>query len=208
MNCQNHKPREEFAAAHTRSGPILGQWTGCDAAGLRMRCGNRFPQFETDTAGPVPIEEKTGVESTEGPDANHVEEAFLEWVCLEIFSDRIPCGEQFTTAHGSFWTNSASELAAGWGDSGSSAVPLRECRGGGNESIALIPVRSGDQTLGFLQFMSRRPDSFNQEDIAFLERLADGFAIALAKMQAEEEGLRLAAAVEAGSRKLHPRRRG
>ena len=54
------------------------------------------------------------------------------------------------------------------------------------ESLAQIPLRSGETTLGFLQFGDRRKGFFTPELIAKFERVAGHVAVALAQHLAEE----------------------
>ncbi|MCE5244605.1 MAG: PAS domain S-box protein, partial [Desulfobacteraceae bacterium] len=168
----------------------LKDWAGCDAAALRMPCSPYFPHFDAD-APPQGLDEEGGVplqaEPVGEPGPNHAGGAFLDSICSDVLAGRFDPDNPLFTRHGSFWTGRASGLPAFPADSG---------RGAEHESIAVVPVRSGDQALGLLLFMRERPDRFSLEDVLFFERLADGFAVALAKTQVEEEWLQLAAAVE------------
>jgi two-component system CheB/CheR fusion protein len=61
------------------------------------------------------------------------------------------------------------------------------CNGEGYESVALIPLRMGDVTIGLLQLNDRRTDRFTADLIRFFEGLGAGIGIALGRKQAEEE---------------------
>ena len=89
------------------------------------------------------------------------------------------------TGERTFWTNSVSALLAERG--GVRRLVVRDrCKREEFESLALIPLRSGETTLGFLQFGDRRKAFFTPELIAKLERVADHVAVALAQHLAKE----------------------
>jgi signal transduction histidine kinase len=58
--------------------------------------------------------------------------------------------------------------------------------------VALIPLPAGTQRLGLLQLNDRNKGMFSPAEIALWERLAGHFAVAVAKLRAEEEAARLA----------------
>ncbi len=92
----------------------------------------------------------------------------------------------FFTKHGSFWTNSTSELLASTSESDRQARTRNRCNGEGYESVALIPLRSQGETLGLIQLNDSRKGIFTAESIALFERLCDSVALALAQRQAQE----------------------
>jgi len=60
------------------------------------------------------------------------------------------------------------------------------CYGEGYRSVALIPLRSGDETLGLLGIHDRRQGRFTEEGIAFLEGLGGTLSVGLMRLRAEE----------------------
>jgi PAS domain S-box-containing protein len=56
----------------------------------------------------------------------------------------------------------------------------------GYESLALIVLRSGEQSLGLLQLNDKRKERFSIEVITFWERMADYLDVALSKFSAQE----------------------
>jgi len=91
----------------------------------------------------------------------------------------------FFTAKGSFWTNSTSQLLANTSQADRQARTRNRCNGEGYESVALIALRHGRETIGLLQLNDRARNRFTPELIAFLERAADQIAMALAQRQAQ-----------------------
>ncbi len=60
------------------------------------------------------------------------------------------------------------------------------CSGEGFQSIALIPLKAGQQRIGLLQLNDKRAGRFTQENVHFGESLANHLAVALARFLAEE----------------------
>ena len=71
-------------------------------------------------------------------------------------------------------------------DADRQARTRNRCNGEGYESVALIPLRIGDQRLGLLQLNDHQKGRFSLETILLWERLADYLAVALSKFRAEE----------------------
>lgn len=61
------------------------------------------------------------------------------------------------------------------------------CQMFGFASVALIPLRSGRELLGFLQIADHRPELFTKEDVEFLEGIASSIGIALGRLRSHGE---------------------
>lgn len=59
----------------------------------------------------------------------------------------------------------------------------------GYQTVALIPVKSGDQIAGILQLYDHRKDLFSQEDIRFLEDIGATIGVAVKRMNKEIENI-------------------
>ena len=59
------------------------------------------------------------------------------------------------------------------------------CNGEGYESVALIPISTGNEIIGLLQLNDHRPDQFAPELIRSLETLCAAIGSALARKEAE-----------------------
>ena len=162
---------------------MLQQWSGCEAVGIRLREGDDYPYYETrgfpaefvkaekslcaiDSVGKI-IRDKTG---------NPV----LECMCGNVIQGRFDPSLPFFTSNGSFWTNSTTELLASTTEADRQARTLNRCHGKGYESVALVPLRSGDEIFGLLQFDDPQKGLFDSEKIALFERLANSLALGLA----------------------------
>jgi signal transduction histidine kinase len=108
-------------------------------------------------------------------------------MCGNVICGRSDPAKPFFTEHGSFWTNNTTELLRTTTEADRQARTRNRCNGEGYESVALLPLRLGEQRLGLVQLNDRRIGVFSAEAIASWERLADQLAVALAKFRAEEE---------------------
>jgi PAS domain S-box-containing protein len=166
------------------------QQSGCEAVGIRLHEGEDYPYYEArgfptefvlmenslcakDDAGCI-IRDSTG---------NPV----IECMCGNVICGRSDPAKPFFTEHGSFWTNNTTELLRTTTEADRQARTRNRCNGEGYESVALLPLRLGEQRLGLVQLNDRRIGVFSAEVIASWERLADHLAVALAKFRAEEE---------------------
>lgn len=163
--------------------------SGCEAIGIRLQEGDDYPYYE---AHGFPHEFVVMENSLCARDASGgaIRSAsgypLLECMCGNVISGRFDPSKPFFTPNGSFWSNCTTELLATTTETDRQARTRNRCNGAGYESVALIPLRSGDARLGLLQVNDRRPDRFTPESIARWERLAGYLAVAVAKFRAEE----------------------
>ncbi len=162
--------------------------TGCEAVGIRLREGEDFPYFETRGFGAefVELEKYLCARNEQGEVVRDATGSpLLECMCGNILCGRVDPSKPFFTGHGSFWSNCTTELLATTTDGDRQTRTRNRCNGEGYESVALVPLRVGETTLGLLQFNDRRRDRFTPETIAVLERFADHLAVGLAHRQAQ-----------------------
>ncbi|MBI4786928.1 MAG: DUF4118 domain-containing protein [Chloroflexi bacterium] len=165
------------------------QQSGCDAVGVRLRDGDDYPYFEARGFPPefVLAENQLCLRNNAGQVIRDNEGSpVLECMCGNVISGRFNPSKSFFTVHGSFWSNSTTELLATTTEADRQARTRNRCNGAGYESVALLPLRLGAQRLGLLQLNDHRKAMFSPENIGFWERLADHLAVALAKFRADE----------------------
>jgi two-component system, cell cycle sensor histidine kinase and response regulator CckA len=165
---------------------LLRDWSGCTAVGVRLKDGDDFPYYETRGFPPEFVElERTLCERDRN--GQIVRDAtgnpVLECMCGNILCGRFDPSKPFFSAHGSFWTNSTTQLLSSTTEADRQARTRNRCNGEGYESVALVPLRAGETTYGLLQFNDSRKDRFTPERITLLERLGDSLAIAIAGRQ-------------------------
>ena len=181
----NRNQTQELIQHVTR---LLQEWTGCEAVGVRLCQGEDFPYFETRGFPPefVRAENSLCAFDQEGQLLRDRHgDPVLECMCGNVIRGRFDPALPFFTAKGSFWTNSMTELLAGTSESDRQARTRNRCHGEGYESVALIPLRSGPETIGLLQLNDHGRGRFTPDLIAFLEKTADQLAIALAQRRAQ-----------------------
>ncbi|MHB9023509.1 MAG: PAS domain S-box protein [Armatimonadota bacterium] len=178
---------------------FLREWSGCEAVALRLREGDDFPYVRT-VGFPdefVAVERCLTMADADGNLARAADgTALLACMCGNVINGRTDPAQPFFTTFGSFWTNSTTELLATTTEAERQSPTRDQCRRAGYESVALIPLRSGTDTVGLVQFNDRQPGRFTREFIVALESFADKLGIAIAQRQAEEalrESTRLAA---------------
>ncbi|AFV25180.1 putative Histidine kinase [Methanolobus psychrophilus R15] len=169
---------------------LLQDWSGCEAVGVRLKEGEDYPYYYTEGFPAVFVEAENYLCSRDldnqilrDEDGNPVLECMCGNIICGHFSPQLP----FFTGHGSFWTNSTSELLASTSESDRQARTRNRCNGEGYESVALIPLRAHGVTFGLMQLNDARKGLFTEENIALFERLGDSIAIALAQRQAQKE---------------------
>ncbi|MBT0664046.1 PocR ligand-binding domain-containing protein [Geobacter pelophilus] len=172
------------------------EYSGCEAVGIRLRDGDDYPYYETRGFTPEFVESENRLcdyDETGSAVRDDNGNPLIACMCGNVICRRFDPVKPFFTANGSFWSNSTSELLASTSEADRQSRTRNRCNGEGYESVALIPLRQGEERQGLLQLNDRRKGRFTPETIALWERLADYLAVALAKFRTEET---LAAAKE------------
>jgi PAS domain S-box-containing protein len=181
--------QDDFSETMSALTASLQAWSGCEAVGIRLRTGEDYPYYETRGFPPDFVQEESRLCAYD-PDGQILRDGagnpLLECMCGNILSGRFDPGKPFFTTQGSFWSNNTTALLAGTAERDRQGHTRNRCNGAGYESVALIPLRTGDQVFGLLQFNDHRPDRFSPRLVAHLERMADGLALALWRRQAGE----------------------
>jgi GAF domain-containing protein len=165
------------------------QQSGCQAVGIRLRDGDDFPYYETRGFPPEFVLAENRLCTLDAHSQVVREDAgnpLIECMCGNVICGRFDPSKPFFTTHGSFWTNSTTELLASTTEVDRQARTRNRCNGEGYESVALLPLRLGEQRFGLLQLNDRRKGMFSPETIVLWERFADYLAAALAKLLGDE----------------------
>ncbi len=168
---------------------LLKEHIGAESAGVRMRSGEDYPFLETigfpqdllDAENSLfpGFGEKTVLQDERG-------RRCLACLCGSVIDATTDGISDFFTDYGSFWTNNASSLLSTVGGQAEAKHLRGRCIAHGFQSIALIPLRSGDDVVGLLHFAERRQGLFTREDVEFLEGMGSAIGIALLRKEAEE----------------------
>jgi hypothetical protein len=170
----------------------ISEASGCESVGIRWRAGEDYPYFVTRgfgkdfvvREGPLCERDAAGL-ILRHPDGTPQ----LACMCGAVAQGRTDARLPIFTPGGSFWTNGTTDLLRGAPPARSIAAHTRNyCNEVGYESVALIPLRAGDETCGLLQLNSRTPGRFTQEQILRYERIAQRIAEAAMGKIDESEG--------------------
>jgi PAS domain S-box-containing protein len=163
--------------------------SGCEAVGIRLGEGGDYPYYQTAGFPEEFIREENSLCSRD-EEGTIVRDGsgspLLDCMCGNVICGRFDPAQPFFSPGGSFWTNSTSQLLASSSEADRQARTRNRCHGEGYQSVALIPLRLGEERLGLLQLNDRRSGRFTPESIALWERLAGYLAVALARSRAEE----------------------
>ncbi len=167
---------------------LLKEYVGAEAAGIRMRSGEDYPYLEAIGFPEGFIEEERSLLARGGPAAACEEHGGFRLACLcgRVIEGGPDGPSPFLTNRGSLWTNTASALFSTAGQGADIASSGGRCAREGYESIALVPLRSGDEMVGMLQFADKRPGLFTAENIQYLESMGSTIGLALLRKEAEE----------------------
>ena len=159
---------------------------GLEAVGIRLKRGDEYPYYGAKGFARDPA--SADVCSRDGADCilDGCDEMSRECMCANVLHGRFDAAQSYFTDHGSFWTNSRSELLAAAQRAGTPLSVRESCNSKGYESVALIPLHDGEERLGLLHMNDHRKGIFSAEMIALWERFADYLAVALSRFRAEE----------------------
>ncbi len=153
----------------------VAEAVGCEAAGLRVRDEQGdYPYFvyEGFDRSFVERENRLCQRSADGRLARDDQGALvLDCMCGLVLRGMTAPEEAFFTRGGSFWTNSTTGLLAGAAMRELKLRTRNTCNVAGYESVALVPLHAGEETVGLLQVNSRQRNRFNADCLAFLEEV-------------------------------------
>lgn len=169
---------------------MVKDFTGFEAVGIRLRDGDDFPYFETRGFPGYFVEEESSLCSrTEAGEIirDWAGNPVLECMCGNVISGRTDPSLPFFTPGGSFWSNCTTELLASTSEKERQSRTRDRCNGEGYESVALIPLRSDNETIGLLQLNDSRKNCFTREMIEFFEGIGVSIGIVLAHRRVKDE---------------------
>jgi len=169
---------------------LIKKSTECEAIGIRIKDGNDFPYYQTMgfSEGFVKSENNLcSYDKNGNPVCGNDGKPLLECMCGNILYGRINPAKSFFTEGGSFRSNNTTQLLSTTSDEDRMARTRNRCNSAGYESVALIPLRSGNEIIGLLQLNDHRKNMFTSDIIPFFESLGSSIGIALMRNKAEKE---------------------
>ncbi len=171
------------------------QKSSCRAVAIRLERNGDYPYSHASGFSEefVRLENLLCRQDDQNSPASHdPDRPALECLCGSVILGNVPPSMPFFTERGSFWTNSTTKLASGTIEEDLKIRMRNRCNAFGYESVALIPLRSGEKRLGLIQICDPREGLFSPALIALWERLTDYLVAALTRIRAEESLQRLA----------------
>ncbi len=168
---------------------LIKEHTDIEAVGIRLREGEDFPYYETEGFPGYFIEAERHLCARDGNNEiirDSVGNPFLECMCGNIICGRTDPSLPFFTEGGSFWSNNTTKLLASTSEKDRQARTRNRCNSEGYESVALIPLKYGENIIGLLQLNDKRPDRFTCDMIQFIEKIGTSIGIAISRKVADE----------------------
>ena len=156
----------------------LGRSLDFDSVAIRLQGDGGFALFESNETHGIFI----------GADRNLCEPAVQGGACLcgHILGGQVDATLPCFTQRGSFWSNDYARTVATTAKL-EALLTRRTCVRAGYASIASIPLRHGNTTLGLLHLADHRPGRFTPDALVFLESLATVIGISLVRQRAARE---------------------
>lgn len=162
-----------FMAAATKILDFLCDSFRCDAAGVRIKCGDDYPYYCFRGFSPYFLSTETYLLPKDCSDrSSRNGKPLLKCLCGKILRGEIIADEAESTAAGSFWTNDLQSLIAKCDLSYNCVNSSVGCPAAGYQSLALIPLICGDECIGLLQLCFLHPDALSAKKIDILETIA------------------------------------
>ncbi|MEM3587845.1 MAG: PAS domain S-box protein, partial [Candidatus Jordarchaeaceae archaeon] len=147
---------------------IIRDYARCSSVGIRI----------FDEQGNIRYEAYTGFSDEFYKNESHLCIKDEKCMCFKI--SKGDCTEPFYTKNGSFYTNAMNKLQATIYEKEERKVsPI--CNRYGYESISVIPIRFGDQILGFIHLADERENMLPLETIQFIESVSSSIAVSVEK---------------------------
>nr|WP_321466617.1 response regulator [uncultured Desulfobulbus sp.] len=182
----------QMKASLTRIVECLKLRTGFDAIGIRLQEGGDYPYIEQQGfPADFYCREKALIRRKHNGDICRDEQGnpILECTCGLVISGYTDPNNPLFSPGGSFWTNNSIPLQHLPATKDPRVKPRNVCMQYQYASMALIPIRNKERTIGLLHFNDRRTNRFTASIIATLEGIASHIGTALMRKQAEEEVL-------------------
>lgn len=167
---------------------LIQAHTGIEAIAIRLQEGEDFPYFVyTGFPGDfIELENTLCVRQEDGClKRDSTGQAVLECMCGCVIRGNAQSDAPFFTDYGSFWTNSTTDLlnSAAWG---LKPGTRNLCNTEGYESVAIIPLKAGDEIIGALQLNDHSRNRYDLGMVSFLEELGASIGVAVKRAWQED----------------------
>ena len=167
----------------------IKEFTGFEAVAIRLREGEDFPYYVTQgfPAHFVEAERYLCSRDSKGEITRDSEgNPYVECMCGNVICGRTDQEKDFFTKGGSFWSNNTSKLLSETTDEDRQTRTRNRCNSEGYESVALIPLKAGNEIIGLIQLNDTRTHWFTDDTILFFEEIGISIGTAFSRKMAEE----------------------
>ena len=170
---------QDFPALKQALAEILGNihtLSNCQSVGIRLHKNGDYPYYVHKGFPDFFIlkENSLCTQDNEGnPILNKENNSLLECMCGNVLKGRVESKRPYFTKNGSFWTNSTTQLLETTTHKEIMGRTRNMCHHSGYESVALIPMRAGNRTLGLIQLNDPRENMFTPKAIEKYEAIAN-----------------------------------
>ncbi|MGD2066023.1 MAG: GAF domain-containing protein [Candidatus Bathyarchaeota archaeon] len=171
---------QDFVALRQVLTEILGEicsLSDCQSIGIRLHNNEGdYPYYVYEGFPEFFITKENSVcakDEEDNPIFDEDGNPLLECMCGNVLKGRFDPKQSHFTEKGSFWTNSTSQLLKKLTEKEKQTRTRNMCNYSGYESVALIPMRVGNTTLGLIQMNDPRENMFTSRDIENYEAIAD-----------------------------------
>jgi len=152
----------------------IKDYTGCEAVGIRV----------LNPDGSIPYQAYEGFRQEFYEMESPLSIGTDHCMCVNVITGDFDPGQPFYTAGGSFWMNHTTRFLATVSEADKGTM-RNVCNQEGYESVALIPIRWGDQILGLIHIADRREDMAPLELVQMLEKAALQLGTAFERVRGE-----------------------
>ncbi len=164
----------------------LVEGTGCDAVAIRTTDGDLSYRWyaEAGPRGELRFEMNYYKSPAEGEGfLTGGSDPALAEIRTAVFEGRAEAASPFFTEVGSFWTNDVSRPVVLEADGGRRELVV----GGDYRSILIARFEIDGKNAGLLELLSRERDYFQDEDVGFLETVAQAIGVMVADRRAQRD---------------------
>ncbi|HUV42210.1 MAG TPA: MEDS domain-containing protein [Sedimentisphaerales bacterium] len=169
---------------------LIKDFIGFDAVAVRLQKDEDFPYFAVEGFDAEFVEAENYLCSKDRHgriDRDQQGTPVLDCMCGCVLSGRTDPAYPFFTEAGSFWTNNLQQVLQAQLPEKYCARLRSRCLKTGYKSLALIPLRWRDRIIGLLQLSDFREKRLNPDLLRFLEERSSSLAVALARIDAEQQ---------------------
>ena len=148
----------------------------CQSVGIRLHENGDYPYYVHEGFPEFFVLKENSVCAKDDEDNLLFDEdgtPLLECMCGNVLKGRFDSKLPYFTKKGSFWTNSTTQLLHTTTENERQSRTRNMCNYSGYESVALIPLRAGNMTLGLIQMNDPRENMFTLKEIENYEAIAD-----------------------------------